>query len=96
MSEQQHHPHHHAGTWPHHPYTVLSTDHGEDLTHDGRFVPTMTVRFRHDDTGHVGSVKVPHEHFNAAHVDREIQRHLDDVSEVHMLGPQPHPDNLAT
>lgn len=80
---------------PHIPYQILSQEHGEDLTPDGRFEETWTIRY----TGPSGTsafVKIPARIYSAAEVDRQIQAQLEEVEAVHRLGAQPHPDNLAT
>lgn len=79
---------------PHIPYNILSQEHGEDLTADGRFEETWTIRY----TGPSGTsafVKIPARIYSAAEVDRQIEAQLEEVEAVHRLGDQPHPDNLA-
>lgn len=88
MSDQQ------PSVAPHHPYTIISQAHGEELDASGRFIPTWTVMFS-GPNGTTASVKIPDAQYTAAHVDREIQGVLDRVMGVHDLGPAPHPENHA-
>lgn len=84
----------HANPPQHIPYEVLSQHHGEELTAAGHFEPMWTVTFK-GHTGTIASIKVPDREYTGANVDRLIQEKLDRVMDVHGLGPEPHPENLA-
>lgn len=76
----------------HHPYTILTQSHGEDLNAAGVFVETWTYTAQGPD-GTTVQVKMPATQVTPAAVDAAIQAKLDLVHEVGQLGPQPHPDN---
>lgn len=79
---------------PHIPYKILSQEESKQLTADSRLVPVWRVTFE-DENHHVGTVEVPDNEYTPAHVDTLIEEKLENMSGVHNLGAQPHPENLA-
>ncbi len=84
-----------AGVPPEHiPYRVDPPVTRDELVHGGRFQKVVEVHF----TGPHGihdSITLPVDQAHPAEVDRRIQERLDHLIEIHKLGPQPHPENLA-
>ena len=78
----------------HIPYTVDPPTTRDELLPGGRFVKVVEVHFT-GPNGISDSVTVPVDQADPANVDRLIQSRLDQLTSIHQLGPQPHPDNLA-
>ena len=78
----------------HIPYKVDPPTTREELLPGGRFQKVVEVHF----TGPSGihdSITVPVDQAQPAEIDRQIQQRLDQLTAIHTLGPEPHPDNLA-
>ena len=78
----------------HIPYTITSQNLTEELTPDGRFQDTWQVQFQ-TPAGVHAYVRVPVSQYSAGAVDAAIQDYVRSIEEVHSLGSEPHPDNLA-
>lgn len=79
---------------PHHPYRVTAQRQTQQLTNAGHFEDVHEVHFV-GPSNVAGVVRIPSHQYTPAHVDQQIQAHLDNIEGVHALGPLPHPDNAA-
>lgn len=83
------------GPIPEHiPYTVDPPTTRDELVSGGRFVKVVEIHFT-GPNGISDSVTMPVDQATPAAVDQAIQARLDQLTQIHQLGPQPHPDNLA-
>lgn len=83
------------GPAPEHiPYTTDPPQTRDELMAGGRFVKVVEVHFT-GPNGITDSITLPVDQATPAEVDRQIQARLDQLTQIHQLGPQPHPDNLA-
>lgn len=84
-----------AGTPREHiPYRIVSKEERETLLPGGHFEPVWTFYIEGPHGEHF-SVKVPARELDPATLDGMIEDQLAQLAEIHDLGDQPHPDNLA-
>jgi hypothetical protein len=78
----------------HIPYTVTAKEEREELLPGGTFTKVWNFYVEGPHGEHF-KVTMPDRELDPATVDAAIQDKLHLLGEVHSLGPQPHPTNLA-
>jgi hypothetical protein len=78
----------------HIPYTITAKEERETLLPGGSFAKVWNLYVEGPHGEHF-KVTLPDRELNAANADLVIQDKLHALNDVHDLGPQPHPDNLA-
>lgn len=78
----------------HIPYTVISQEKTQQLTPQGVFADVWRVTFKGPKGVH-SYIEVPVDEYEPAEVDRKIEAELENITGVHSLGPEPHPENTA-
>ena len=79
----------------HVPYKITSQEKTQKFEPNNTFQEVWRVTYEGPENYH-SFVDVPATQYNAATVDQLIEQELESVMEVHNLGEQPHPENLAT
>jgi len=78
----------------HIPYKITAQEKTQRLGQNGVFEDVWRVSYVGPRGVH-SSIEVPVEEYEPAEVDRKIEAELENVTGVHELGPEPHPENTA-